>query len=327
MGIRINEESIAGKIPAYLKYDSQHEPQSAAIYMTAEGEVGVRINGDIGNAIPSDEYHNRTLTWRIPPNVFGESLRSFLHDEETLAMLEKIHEGHSVKWDGNNMVGHLSHEASETNEKFQSVVEDLFADEACAEVWTTEQYLIGTESAHKALILTLGSGTVEEAVDSIIAEIETQKVVLEDFSRSAISDAIVSFASSAIEEGYYDLTRTQYDDLIAHGLDREKLLSLLAVAVVGNNVDDPKNKEVLSLADWTGYRIFIDEDGEITGRIVTEKEIAHDIKKGETLETLLVGDRWCIDLDDLPTGAVVENGVVLSGFPSVEEESDRPGPS
>ncbi len=106
------------------------------------------------------------------------------------------------------------------------------------------------------------------------------------------------------------------------------------------HIESPEAKETLALGDWTGYRIFLDGDGDITGRIVSEQEIEQvrqarefnpfPYSVGELNEVkrlpYLVGESFCIDPDDLPEGAVIDNGILQS--PLRDEDPDSgPGPA
>ena len=341
--VKINEKSIEGRIPVYLHYPGQHNPQPAHIYLTEEGEAGASVSGEIGSAVPMKEFHHRTLTWEIPGNVRGEYLRKFLSDREIKYLLGKVHQGHFVAWDGNNHVGCLTSKASEAMEKISAKIDDFFTEETLVNVTSLEEYLTMYDSPEGILRNVLYGKSVDDASREIAEDILLDNAIFIDgnVTSESVSETLVDLAERAIEDGNYGLSRSQYDDLIAHGLDREKLLYLLADAAAGEHFESPEAKETLALGDWTGYRIFLDGDGDITGRIVSEKEI-EQVKQaresnpfpysvGELNEVkrlpYLLGKSFCLDPDDLPEGSVVKNGVVIDsplGSSSMDEPVSLP---
>ena len=326
MTVRVNESSIEGEIPVHLHYPGQFEPQPAHIYLTEDGELGASVSGEIGTAIPMLEFHGRTLTWTIPGNVRGEYLRQFLADPEIVELFEKVHQGQSIEWDGHNLIGRLTPEASEATDKISDEIERFFTEETVVDVMTLKDFLLMNDPPEKVLRHELSGRTVDEAIASIIEEMALdEEVIIEDLSPEGVADTFVRLAEYALENGDHSLSRSQYDDLIAHGLDREKLLLVLVDAVAGEHYESQEAKEILALGDWTGYRIFLDGDGDITGRIVSEKEIEQvrqaresnpfPYSVGELNEVkrlpYLLGKSFCLDPDDLPEGAVVKNGAVI----------------
>ena len=337
MPVQVKESSIEGKIPVYLRYPGQNGIQPAHIYLTEEGELGASVSGEIGPAIPMMEFHGRTLTWAIPGNVRGEYLRQFLADPEIVELFEKVHQGHAVEWDGHNLVGRLTPEASESMGKISDEIGRFFTEETLVNVTSLEEYLTMNDSPEKVLRYALSGKTFDEAVAEIIEDVALDdENFVDDVTPENVSETLVNLAERAIDHGDYGLSRSQYDDLIAHGLDREKLLYLLADAVAGEHFESPEAKETLALGDWTGYRIFLDGDGDITGRIVEEKELEQVKHVRESnplpysLEELneakrlpyLFGTSFCLDPDDLPEGAVVDNRVLLSPLLNKDPSKD-----
>lgn len=126
--IFVNRQSFRGNRPAYKKYPIQFEPQGAYIYLSEDGEVGVWINPNIGG-VPLSVGYERTLVWGIPPETKGKDLRKFFADPETIDLLEKIHEGHSVEWDGHDHVGELTQESKKASETLELKIDKLFDNE------------------------------------------------------------------------------------------------------------------------------------------------------------------------------------------------------
>lgn len=111
-------------LPVYCEYLYQNQPQRAHIYMDENGEVWAGYNTSIGNnAVTFDEHHLRTLVWDIPCNITGEALDELLERIEPL--LERVHEGHSIEWDGNNMTGQLDGDATAASEEIEKAIAAL----------------------------------------------------------------------------------------------------------------------------------------------------------------------------------------------------------
>ena len=201
--------------------------------------------------------------------------------------------------------------------KISDEIKRFFTEETLVNVTSLEEYLTMNDSPEKVLRYALSGKTVDEAVAEIIEDVALDdETFIEDLTPESVAGTLVLLAEKAIEDGYYGLSRTQYDDLIAHGLDREKLLLLLADTVAGEHFESPEAKEILALGDWTGYRVFLDGDGDITGRIVSEKELdqAKQAKESKGLP-YSVGESFCIDPDDLPEGAIIDNGILREEDP------------
>lgn len=134
-------EKLSGPAPLHAHYQGQHEPQPAYVYLYENGIVDADYSGEIGNARPADEWHNRTLTWRITPFLSVAAIEELLTTDPVKGLLERVHAGHDTEWDGNNMAGTLTDDAQGASDK----LERIFADEEPdIEVWNVEEWLFSS---------------------------------------------------------------------------------------------------------------------------------------------------------------------------------------
>lgn len=141
--LTIHTDNLRGEAaPLYHKYPREFNPQPAYIEMDEDGEVRADYSGEIGNAVPMYVWHRRTLRWRIDAAANGDSLADFLESDEARALLERIHAGHEVDWDGNNHSGSLDDDAQAASDELDSILEeDWQRPYDTTEVWDAANWL------------------------------------------------------------------------------------------------------------------------------------------------------------------------------------------
>lgn len=77
------------------------------------------------NATPSDEWHRRVLTMPIEPNPDEDATREYLTSAAGQALLTRVCDGHSIDWDGHNMVGRLTPAAEEAWQELEDALTTL----------------------------------------------------------------------------------------------------------------------------------------------------------------------------------------------------------
>jgi hypothetical protein len=94
-----------------------------------------------GDGVPVGEWHRRDLVFTVQPNADGEQLRADLAEGERVAVLiDRIKAGHSINWDGSNMVGTLSADAEDASQELEELLHDYptySGQVASAEIWLT----------------------------------------------------------------------------------------------------------------------------------------------------------------------------------------------
>jgi len=90
------------------------------------------------NSTPENEWHHRVLTMPLEPNPDEEATREYLTSESGQALLMAVCDGHSIDWDGNNMVGNLTPAAEEAWEELGQALTHL--PESEWSLWETSDY-------------------------------------------------------------------------------------------------------------------------------------------------------------------------------------------
>lgn len=191
--------------PLSHTYPQQFNPQPAYVELTENGEVSADWSGEIGNSVPMSVWHDRTLRMTVAHNVNGPALADYLESPEALALLETIHAGHEVDWDGNNYVGTLTEEARAALERLEDVLRGF----ETVEIWTANDYLFNNNS-----LAGLWSG---RALDEVVAELEEEAAMnFDGVIEGSLRDALLTEAKSKFNEDGDD------------GLDEHHIAALLA---------------------------------------------------------------------------------------------------
>ena len=160
------------RAPLYCQYAGQMQPQGAHVYLSQHGEVSADYRADVGNACRSaDEWHHVTLSWSVSPYAKGAILAALLQDK-ALPLLEAIHAGHSVEWDGYNRRGKLNAHAEAASDALAELLEETFEGDTSnrVSVWDMDEWLFSSNSLRN-----LWSGRpLAEAVAELEAEIERE---------------------------------------------------------------------------------------------------------------------------------------------------------
>ncbi len=61
----------------------------------------------------------------LPPSIVGAALADFLADPDLVNRVARVCDGHSTEWDGSNMVGRLTDDASDALRDIERMIEDL----------------------------------------------------------------------------------------------------------------------------------------------------------------------------------------------------------
>lgn len=191
--------------PLSHTYPREINPQPAYVELTEGGEVSADWSGEIGNSVPMYVWHNRTLRMHVAHNVNGPALADYLESAEALALLETIHAGHEVDWDGSNYVGKLSTDASEALERLEGVLREF----ETVEIWTATDYLFSGNT-----LAALWSG---RALDEVVAELEKEAAInFDGVIDGSLRDALLAEAEHRFDEDGDD------------GLDEHHIAALIA---------------------------------------------------------------------------------------------------
>ena len=170
--------------PLYEKYDGQLQPQPAKLRIDEDGHVDVYVSGEIGGGVPMDQWHNRTLTWTLSPELAHDQAEALLSDPDVIRLLERIHASHEIKWDGNNHVG--SYDEDLYNE-LQRLLDDRYNYDPEAQVWDVNDWLFG--AGQTLDFIWPDDQTLDEVVKEMEEQAETDGVTL----NGSIRDALIQY--------------------------------------------------------------------------------------------------------------------------------------
>lgn len=190
MSITIKTDNLRGEpAPLYCVYPRQTKPQPAYVELNEDGEVSADYNGEIGNAVPMAVWHRRTLRFDVSPRVGGDDLADFLESDAVVALLERIHAGHTVEWDGNNFVGRLTEDAERAAE---TLTEALAAPPELA-IWDAYEWLAPGFNLLSELV---ESGSVPAHSAALIDRAVDDGIVID----GGMEDAVIELAADAIRD-------------------------------------------------------------------------------------------------------------------------------
>lgn len=210
MSITINTTNLRdATAPLFCRYPNQINPQPAFVELDEQGNVSADYSGEIGNGMPMDVWYGRTLRWAVNSSINGNVLADALESVEITALLERIHAGHAVDWDGNNYVGSLTDDARAASDDLWWRLEDLGLDDEPA-VWEVDNWLFGGCS----LADHWADQPLSDAVAALEEEAESEGIYIDGDIETALLDQAA---------GLFDgpnagkLTRTHVDALLADG--------------------------------------------------------------------------------------------------------------
>ncbi len=176
--------TLTGSAPTLTLSDRSRwrGPETLDLALCEDGTVSLSVgHADQLDGTPMDEWHYRTVTWRLltgPCEADLTKIRAELAPGGRLrVLLARVHAGHSVEWDGRNRVGRLTEDAGEAS----ADLADLSRGDSDLrwttgrDVWDASTYLHGGEDYNAPPDLTdediarLAAEYVEEARDQGIA--------------------------------------------------------------------------------------------------------------------------------------------------------------
>jgi len=120
--VRVAYVNEAAPAALFDLYPGQQAPQDVFVALSIEDEaMWAESNGEIGNAVPMDVWHGTTLRWYMPP-IQAAAANALM--DELLPLAERVIDGASVKWDGNNNVGVYTEDASDAIHEIERIVND-----------------------------------------------------------------------------------------------------------------------------------------------------------------------------------------------------------
>lgn len=170
----INTDAIIqleGIIPVYLHYDCQCNAQDAYLELDLDGTLTADSNAEIGNGVPADVWHGRTLRFNIPNNLTAKGIQDLVQDVKPL--LERIHAGHDERWDGNNWIGTLTEDAKAASEELERELETSTNIYEEAQIWDAADWLQDEDVTSLGITATTTDEQLQEIADKITDDLET----------------------------------------------------------------------------------------------------------------------------------------------------------
>lgn len=176
-----------GNAPLFYQYDGQLQPQPAYLELDEDGNVRFDYSGEIGGGVPMKVWLNRTLRFSVTPYLSRAAALELLDNPEIIALLERIHAGHSVEWDGNNHVGQLTEDAQEAEMELQESLQTLDSDPE-SQVWDAHDWVFANGS-NSLYDVWPKDEPFDEACKRLEEEAEEEGVTL----KGTVSDAIIQY--------------------------------------------------------------------------------------------------------------------------------------
>ena len=199
--ITLSLENLASSdlAPLYVRYDREVKPQPAFIEIDESGRVTAGSDGAIGREMPLSVYDGRTLRVSVPATIRGEALTERLLEPATMALLERVHVGHTVDWDDGSRTGSLNDDAETAIEELTAVLGiDAWSESDLVAVWEAGEWIVGSNSAADALAEAWpAEHSLAEAVAIVQASADGEGVMIDD----DIAAALVSLAYEVYDAG------------------------------------------------------------------------------------------------------------------------------
>ncbi|WP_431273639.1 hypothetical protein ACQ858_15875 [Variovorax ureilyticus] len=158
----------------------QGQMGNAYLLLDEDGVCTLETRAPWENLSPAAEWHGRTQMWALPANASGVALHTLLTDEDTIELLQRVYDGHSIDWDGNNYAGMLDDDATEAYDELERLFATLggdFADfGACWPVWSTDEWLAMSDLSE----LWPAGKTLAQAVAAILKQARDERVICGD---------------------------------------------------------------------------------------------------------------------------------------------------
>lgn len=202
MAIKLELDNLRDEVaPLYFKYTSQVNPQPAFIEIDENGVVTAGVNGEIGNGVPSNVWHKVDLRVGCSSLLHGNSLIEFLEGEVGNDLLRRIHNGHSVDWDGSNHVGSLTEDAENAILELENELHDVQS----VTIYSAEEWIENDSIDH---LWPVGTTLTDAAENASIAN-EPFQSIEGDMERAIIEKAFSRqpWPSEWAKNGRWDIAK------------------------------------------------------------------------------------------------------------------------
>ncbi len=128
-------------------------------------------------------YHGRELEKLIAPSEHeaeapdATALREYLEGDDAQALLERVCAGHSIEWNGNNMVGKMNKDAQSAWAEVLRDIDDLPRSEW--HTWEVGEWLDNSTLSDLEIAQGMTDEEIETAAQNIIAQAKYDKVIFD----------------------------------------------------------------------------------------------------------------------------------------------------
>lgn len=105
-------------LPLYTDWAGQESSAYIALD-TRDGEVRLKERAPHETGVTFDEAYGNVRTYRIPNNLTVDGLSRLLADKTVLGLLERVYQGSTEEWDGNNFTSTFDSDAEEADETLE----------------------------------------------------------------------------------------------------------------------------------------------------------------------------------------------------------------
>ena len=222
MKIQIEMDNCRERVYAlYCKYGGQNRPQPAYVFMNEDGTVYAECSYGVGNIVSSDVWHGRTLLWNVPPKVNCNSLAKALESVDVIKLLERIHCGHRVGFDGYNFVSSLDGDAQVASKELQCIidfvdtiniweVQDYLGEMAFTEAWDRDKTLDDAVQDHFDIVSSLDAHFCVDKSDFAKSLLRWAK---DEFDNGNVSRNDINYISALLDNGI--ITQDDVDGLVS----------------------------------------------------------------------------------------------------------------
>lgn len=195
--LTINTTTSTTIAPLYHRPEWEAKPLPAYLYLSEDGEVWMDSSAE-RDSVPGDVWHNRTIRWSVTPHLSQAACQELLDDPDVRALLERVHAGHSVEWDGSNMVGVLTEDAVEAGEELQELLDARYTGDVEAQIWDAIDWITadGTRSVTQEWP---SSEPLEAAVERIEAAAAADYIHLDGSVREELLAWLASLDEDSLE--------------------------------------------------------------------------------------------------------------------------------
>ncbi|MFC7409449.1 hypothetical protein [Hydrogenophaga atypica] len=177
----------------------------AFLCLDEHGKCSFQLDPPWETGCSAEVWHDRTLRWELPAGVNGSNIYRLLMDASTIQLLQRVHEGHEIVWDGNNYSGVLDDDAQEASDELETLFGDEITEASLWTIWEVDDWLW---CSGQSLLDNWPNGlTLAEAAQKIIEDAVSQDVYCG--SLTDVKEALMKQLNYDIEKSGYEPTAEQ----------------------------------------------------------------------------------------------------------------------